>query len=78
MLGFPIPPYMPCPDCGASVSADARDSHECDEQRRLDYELFQLRRLDRFESDLLGWLVTPAGQFAAFWAEYERDRRLGA
>ena len=35
--------YMPCPDCGASLEQRETGGHVCEHQRRLDYQMFQLR-----------------------------------
>lgn len=80
MFGFlPVPHYLPCPECGFSIESAAFDEHECDEERRLDHQMFQLRHLvGRFEWEFRLWLATPAGRFAAYWAEYDRARRRAA
>jgi hypothetical protein len=49
--------------------------HHCDEQRWLDYELFQLRDdIEEFWIDLSVWLDSPEGRFECFYAEWERER----
>lgn len=68
--------YLPCPDCGASLERDERDSHTCEQERRLDYQLFQLRdELELFEGELSRYLSSPEGRFARWYAA--RDRRRG-
>jgi hypothetical protein len=65
---------MPCPSCGASVAV-AHDfgAHVCDDDRRLDFRLIELRaEIDRFADDLASWLGTPHGRFALWLAERER------
>ena len=77
-MAFSLPPpaYMPCPDCGASVARAERDSHVCDEGRRLEYELFQLREeTAAFGAALAAWLESPQGRFERFYAERQRTRR---
>ena len=70
MFGFLQSPYMPCPDCGASLAGWEEEEHVCDPQRRLDYELFRLRGgIAAFEHDFAGWLATPHGRFAVWLAE---------
>ena len=74
---LPQPAFMPCPTCGASVARERQDEHVCEEAQRLAYELIQVRlESDRFEGELSGWLSTPAGRFAVYYAE--RERRLAA
>jgi hypothetical protein len=41
MFGFVQPQYRPCGECGASVPVSEEDTHECDRQRWLDYQMFQ-------------------------------------
>jgi hypothetical protein len=66
--------YMPCAVCGASLERGAR-GHECERERRLEFELFQLRgEVDRFESDVESYLASPPGRFALYYAERERRR----
>ena len=67
--------YMPCPDCGASL--ERRDyAHECERERWLEFQLFQLRdELDGFEAELAEYLVSPRGRFELYYAE--RERRAG-
>jgi hypothetical protein len=71
-LAFPTPDHMPCPECGASLPVGEIE-HVCDEDRRLDYLLVELRPgLERFGADLAAWLETPQGRFARFLAERRR------
>lgn len=70
MLALPPPAHLPCERCGASVPRDAAAEHVCDEERRLDYELFRLRDgIARLPDDLAAWLETPQGRFALYLAE---------
>jgi hypothetical protein len=65
---------MPCPECGASVAAAEQEAHTCDPDRRLDYQLFQLRDgVASFDNALCDYLESPEGRFAQWLAE--RDRR---
>jgi hypothetical protein len=71
-FAFPAPDHMPCPDCGASLPVGGVE-HSCDEERRLDYRLGELRpEIERFDEDLAAWLDTPDGLFARFLAEQDR------
>ena len=73
MLELPQPTHRPCPDCGQSVPCGEESSHVCDEERRLDYALFQLRsEVEGFDGALGAWLDSPAGRFAAWLAERDR------
>jgi hypothetical protein len=78
MFGFlPAPQYIPCPDCGAAVEAGGIDAHECDRERLIAYQMLLVsHEVRRFEWEFRLWLLTPAGRFAAYWAE--RERRRGA
>ncbi len=68
--------YMPCSECGASVEQTASASHACDIERRLAYELFQLREeIARFEADVTAFLDSAPGRFEVWYA---RRERLGA
>jgi hypothetical protein len=71
---FPTPNHMPCPSCGASVAiADDFGAHVCDDERRLEYRLTELRvEIERFTDDLASWLDTPHGRFALWLAEHGR------
>jgi hypothetical protein len=65
---------MSCPECGASVAAGEQDAHTCDPDRRVDYQLFQLRDdVAAFDDALSSYLESPEGSFAQWIAE--RDRR---
>ena len=66
---------MPCAECGASLERGASDEHACDPERRLEYQLFQLRETTaRFEDDLDAYLETPHGRFAVWHAAYLRTQ----
>jgi hypothetical protein len=65
--------YMPCPECGASLAGEEPDEHVCDEERRIDFQMFRLRgQIARFELDLAQFLDTSAGRFEAWYAENRR------
>jgi hypothetical protein len=62
--------YMPCPECGASLAHEEREEHVCDDERKIDFQMFRLRgRIARFEADLGEFLASPAGRFEAWYAE---------
>lgn len=64
---------MPCRDCGASVHVAAETEHVCDPDRRLDYELFQLRAETAGLAGEIGdYLSSARGRFEQWYAEHER------
>ena len=67
--------YMPCTQCGASVSAEAHEEHVCDPERKLDYLMFQLREeIACFDEILREYLGSAHGRFAQWVAERDRGR----
>jgi hypothetical protein len=74
MLGqFPQPRFMPCPECGGSVARAELDEHVCDQNRWLDYKMFQQRdEVESFESELGGYLASARGRFELWYAEHRR------
>ena len=65
--------FMPCPECGASLAEEDRDEHVCDSERRLDYQMFQLRdEIACFDGELGAYLLSPEGRFEAWYAERMR------
>ena len=69
--------YMPCPDCGASLER-CDDAHECERERWLEFQLFQLRdEVDEFEAERVEYLASSRGRFELYYAERERARRRG-
>jgi hypothetical protein len=67
------PQHMPCNDCGASVARTERDVHTCEVERRLDYELFQLRRVVAdFDEQFGVYLESPMGRFEVWYAARTR------
>ena len=69
---------MPCPDCGASLAAEARDEHVCDPERRADYLMFQLRdEIAGLERGVHEYLTSPHGRFAQWLAERRRPPLQG-
>jgi len=70
--------HMPCPECGASVSAFEHDQHACDPARLLEFRLFQLRdEVHGFEAGLRDYLASPHGRFSQWLAERERKHEPG-
>ena len=69
--------YMPCPDRGASLER-RDDVHECERERWLEFQLFQLRdEVDELDAKLADYLTSPRGRFELYYAERERARRRG-
>jgi hypothetical protein len=65
--------YMPCPECGAALAGEEPDDHVCDEQRRIDFQMFRMRGgIARFEIDLGAFLASPVGRFESWYAEQRR------
>lgn len=76
---FATPPWMPCPECGASVAVLERERHVCEPERKLDYEMFQLRdEVERLAAGIADFLASPRGRFAQWYAERERRQRPDA
>jgi hypothetical protein len=70
--------FMPCPDCGASIDHLDSGEHRCEQERWLDYQLFQLRdECDRFDEELGAYLDSPHGRFEQWYAARSR-RSAGA
>ena len=65
---------MPCPECGASVAVAAEAEHVCDPERRVDYELFQLRaETAALDAEIEDYLSSPKGRFEQWYAERDRE-----
>jgi hypothetical protein len=73
---YPESAHMPCPECGVSLQRHGGAEHVCDEQRLLEFRLFQLRdEIASFDAQLSEWLASARGRFATWIAE--RDRLAG-
>ena len=69
MFGFPHPQYMPCADCGASVSRRESELHTCESERQLEFAFFQLRdEREEFDEQFTAYLESPQGRFEAWYA----------
>jgi hypothetical protein len=65
--------YVPCSECGASLAGEEQNGHVCEDERRLDFQMFRLRgQIARFELDLGQFLESSAGRFEAWYAEQRR------
>ena len=68
--------YVPCENCGTSLSWADRETHVCDAERRARFQTFQVRHeLAAFDRQLDAFLETPARRFAVYYADRERRRR---
>lgn len=55
------------------MAREQERAHVCDEERRLDYALLQLRaEVAALDDQLAVWLESPQGKFAAWLAERGR------
>lgn len=73
---FPQPQYMPCPECGATLENAEMDQHVCEQERWLNYQLFQLREeIAGFDRDVGTYLASAKGQFELWYAERQRAAR---
>jgi hypothetical protein len=65
--------YMPCPECGDSIDRAGGEPHVCNEERLVEFRLFQLRgEVADFDRQLADYLDSPAGRFAAWDAARRR------
>jgi hypothetical protein len=70
---FGQPSFIPCEECGESIARTQRDEHTCSPERKLEYELFQLRgEVAELDAQLSAYLASPRGRFDAFYAERSR------
>lgn len=61
--------YMPCDQCGESLDRKAAAPHECDPERKADYELFGLRHeVESFPARLHEYLDRAHGRFEVWLA----------
>jgi hypothetical protein len=75
---FPIPQpkHMPCPECGESVAREERDTHDCDDERWLDYQMFQLREeVENLDGSVASYFDSAAGRFEVWYAASKRKPR---
>ena len=73
---LPQPRHLPCPQCGESVAAEARERHVCEQERWATYQLFQLRdEIGAFDDQIAAYLASPRGRFEVWDAERRRHRQ---
>ena len=61
--------HMPCDDCGESVERTAAESHVCNPERLLDYQMFRMRdEIAGFETKLHEHLDGSQGRFETWLA----------
>ena len=69
MYSFFLSEYRPCPGCGVPIHETLADDHQCDPERKLDWEMLLLRPdIESFDGDLARWLESPAGRFETWYA----------
>ena len=72
MFGFQAH-FMPCSECGASIARSEADGHVCEDERRLEYQMLQLREeIEGLEWEISAYLESPGGRFELWCAERER------
>jgi hypothetical protein len=70
---FPEPAHMPCAACGASVARVECPEHECEHDRWLSYQVFQLgEEILRFDAQLAAYFESLSGRFDIWYAERNR------
>lgn len=66
--------YVPCAQCGEAIERASTDSHDCDPQRRVEFQvLAQSHKILTFDSDLHDYLSSNEGRFQVWLAS--RDVR---
>jgi hypothetical protein len=77
-IPFPQPRYLPCSQCGTAIERSQQAEHVCSPERRLDYEMFQLREeLAALDREVEHYLDSPHGRFELWCAERDRSRGIG-
>ena len=73
---LPQPRHLPCPECGESVAAEARERHVCEQGRWATYQLFQLRdEVAELEGQLAIYLDSRQGRFELWDAARRREQQ---
>ena len=69
-----LPPAVHAvPACGASVAVRRGGEHVCDPERRIDFELFQLRaETAGLDGEIEEYLSSTTGRFEQWYADHER------
>ena len=70
--------HMPCDDCGESVERTAAESHVCNPERLLDYQMFRMRdeaaaMRDMADAELADARVQVDARITELLAELERE-----
>jgi hypothetical protein len=67
--------FMTCSDCGENVPWARTGDHECDQERRISFQVTQARpQIERFDQELARYLETARGKFELWYAERTRLR----
>ncbi len=69
--------FMPCPDCGASVERTEAETHRCEPERLVEFQMFGLRDdVARLEERVREHLDSTRGRFEVWLAARDvRSRR---
>jgi len=75
MFGHPQLSYRQCTECGIAVAASELDDHECDPERRIEFQMLKLRPgILALDVEVAAFLASPRGRFEQWYAERERLR----
>ena len=75
MFGYPQRSYQQCADCGIAVAVADVEEHECEPDRRLEFQMLQLRpEIAALDLELAAFFASPRGRFELWYAERERLR----
>jgi hypothetical protein len=65
--------YLPCPECGVSLAGEDPGKHDCDPERRVEFQMFRLRgEFATLEQEVAEYLSSPEGRFETWYAEHRR------
>ena len=65
--------YIACAECGALIERDGSDSHDCQPEQWIEFQVSHVRReLERLEEEFQAFLVTPQGSFEVWYAQRQR------
>lgn len=69
--------HMPCEDCGESVERTSAETHICDPNRLLDYQMFKMRdKIVRFDEVFQYYLESNEGRFEVWLAAQDVRRAV--
>lgn len=71
--------HLPCLECGASLAPGELQTHVCNRERWVEYQVLSRREeLSRIDEELREYLATPKGRFELWYAARRRDGGLAA